>query len=101
MSIMNRTITLRKSPGRETSRSKRYLPNFVPCIDNKTKNDIIYAWDFLGTPPREIALNLRLTVIQVEAVIHEKCRTQFPIDPVTPSVRQSRQLHVVAMRRAA
>lgn len=101
MGSMTHTLTSRKSAGRETKRSKRYLPNFVPCIDGKTKNDIIYAWDFLGVPPNDIAMNLGLTVMQVNAVIHEQRRTRFPVDPITPTVRAARMPHLVAVRRAA
>lgn len=95
----NRFPMPKKSAGREHGNSTRFIPNNLPALDERAKDEICRKWGY-GTPIRQIAMQERLTVPQAEAVVWERY-AWLPTEPITPSVRDSRRLHVVAIRRAA
>lgn len=99
MTERSHLLSPRKAPGREHGNSTRFIPNNLPALDEKAKDEICWKWG-LGTPIRQIALQERLTQPQCEAVIWERY-AWLPKEPMAPSVRDSRRLHVVAIQKRA
>lgn len=98
MTNLTQAPLTRKGSSREHGNATRFIPNNLPCLSVAAKASIVYQWKG-GVPIRRISQNQRLTQPQCEAVIWEHF-AMVPITPVTPTVRESRQVHLV-LRRAA
>lgn len=98
---MSRQAIARKTPSRELVKGSRFIAAYgIPLLEQVRAN-IVRDWR-RGISISYLAKDYSVTVRQAEAVIWESQRhVPPPSTPVTPTVRQSRQPHVVAMRRAA